>query len=33
MYEVSEFLKTPESNVLDINDSLNVIDGIHAKWV
>ena len=33
MYEVSEFLTTPESNVLDINDSLNVIDGIHAKWV
>ena len=31
--EVSEFLTTPESNVLDINDSLNVIDGIHAKWV
>ena len=33
MYKVSEFLTTPESNVLDINDSLNVIDGIHAKWV
>ena len=33
MYEVSEFLTTPESNVLDVEDSLNVIEGIHAKWV
>lgn len=33
MYEVDDFLSTPESNVLDVNDSLNVIEGIHAKWV
>ena len=33
MYEVSEFLTTPESNVLDVEDSLKVIEGIHAKWV
>ena len=33
MYDVEEFLTTPDSNVLDIEDSLNVIDGIHAKWV
>ena len=33
MYEVAEFLTTPDSNVLDVKDSLNVIDGIHAKWV
>ena len=33
MYEVSEFSTTPESNVLDVEDSLKVIEGIHAKWV
>ena len=33
MYEVAEFLTTPDSNVLDVKDSLSVIDGIHAKWV
>ena len=29
----AEFLTTPDSNVLDVKDSLNVIEGIHAKWV
>ena len=33
MYDVAEFLTTPDSNVLDVKDSLNVIEGIHAKWV
>ena len=33
MYEVDEFLSTPDSNTLDVRDSLNIIEGIHSKWV
>ena len=33
MYEVDEFLSTPDSNTLDVKDSLNIIEGIHSKWV
>lgn len=33
MYEVDEFLSTADSNTLDVKDSLNIIEGIHSKWV